>query len=268
MSTVKAEMLAVDSLRAHLLLKLPAKVTSINSERAAVLKAPRAGPYTVVGDLRIGTAKGTYTTVALTTGSRTATQVAAEIAVAGLTASVDAQDRLVLTSSSAPVAGTPSVVALGSNAGEAAANEAFAWDAGGESVVRAALVAPSNPGVRDGDDGLIDVRQGFAVVLGKRRTAPRSPNIRDDCHIVTVDAEVVAAEPNGDMTAAHEFMQQAVRAVREVLLEDRTLGGTVHLTQLPAIQYEARTFRIAGDNFSPLYSSAPLQVAVHVFERN
>jgi hypothetical protein len=50
MSTVMAESFVGEALRDYLLRKLPAKVDSINAARAAVLKAPRVGPYTVVGN--------------------------------------------------------------------------------------------------------------------------------------------------------------------------------------------------------------------------
>lgn len=268
MSTVMAELLAVDALRAYLLKTLPAKVSTINSGRAAVLKATTVGPYTVTGNISLGITRGSETAITLTTGSRTTAQLVTEInaaAVSGITASADSEDRLTITASAAPSSSTPSVVSLAASA----ENAAFGWDKGGEFTLRSGLVAPSARGVHDGEPDMVDLGAGFWVLIGKRSTAPRSSNIRDDVHIVTMSLEVLAAEPNGNVDSAHELIGSAVRAVREVIYEDRTLDGQVHITNLTSIQYEARTFRFsAGGTSSPLLSAAQITAAVHVFERS
>lgn len=266
--SVKAELLAVEALRAHLLLKLPAKVTSINAERAAVLKAPRAGPYTVVDDIAIGTTAGSETTVSLTTGSRTATQVAADIttaAVAGITASVDSLDRLTLTATAAPAEGAPSVISLGA-AADAGANRAFGWDDGGEKVLRSALVAPMNRGVCDGEpEGVINLGDGFWVLLGKRRVIPDA-NVHKDLHTVVISGKLWCAEPSGSPAAAKELIGQALRAVREVVYEDRTLGNLVVMARMPDTSTEALTFRFAGGS-SPLMSEQLISFSILLHER-
>ncbi len=149
------------------------------------------------------------------------------------------------------------------------ANTALGWDAGGERAVRAALVPPNNRGVSDGEPDLIDFGAGFWVVIAERTTEPRSPNIRDDTYITTARLEVLAAEPNSSTAASHEYLQQCVRAVREALHADRTLDSAVQLTQLPRVQYEARTFRFAATGgASPLFSAAQMTIRITVFERS
>jgi len=268
MSTVKAELLAVEALRAYLGRTLPAKVDVLNAARAAVLVAPRAGPYTLAGSLYLGILPTGQTTVAVS-GTLTAAQVATLInaaAPSGLTASADSRGRLVLTASAAPSGSTPSAVFVGASA----ENRALGWPAGGTSLVLGALVAPDSGGISDGQDVPVSFTEGnFAVVLGARSTRPRSPNIRDDVHVVTMQVEVYAAEPQGSVEASHEFLAQAVRAVREVVLEDRTLDGAVHLALLDAVTVTGRTFRFeTPGGASPLMTSAVLTLAVHVFERS
>lgn len=268
MSTVLAERKAVEALAAYLKRALPAKVTSINSGRAVIFKAPRAGPYTIPasGSLALGIVPGSEAANALTAGSRTATQVAAQLAVTGITASVDSQDRLTLTASQAPSGATQSIVSLGPDA--TGTNAAFGWSPGGEMVARAALVAPGNLGVSDGQPEHIDFGAGFWVVIGDRTTEPRSANIRDDTHRVKLKLELLASEPNGDVIASREYIDQVVRAVRECVLEDRTLDSEVHIAHIPSNQTSAKTFRFKSQGASPLMSSAEMTVHIQVFERS
>lgn len=268
--SVRPEAVAVEALREHLLLKLPAKVTSINATRAAVLKAGVAGPYTVVGDLSLGAVIGTGTTVSLTTGNRTDEEVVTEVdaaGISGLDASSDSKDRLVITAD-APAAGSPSAVYLGPN-GTAGANEAFGWPAGGAQVVRHALVAPGWDGITDGEPEVMNLGAGMFIILGQRSVQPREPGSnRSDVHRVQVAMEVFTCEPGGRVDSSHEFSAAAVQCVREVILEDRTLGGTVYLCELPSVQYQARVFRFTDGGPSGLYASAPMTALIHVFERS
>lgn len=270
--SVQAELLAAQALRDHLLLNLPAKVASINAERAAVLRAPRAGPYTIPvdGALALGTVIGTATEVALTAGVRTATQVAAEItaaAIPGLTAGVDSKDRLYVQTSAAPEVGAASEFYLAPDV-TAGTNAAFGWSPGGHSLAVSALVAPDYHGISDGEPGAVpNLTSGFFVIIGQRSAAPAG-NLRRDIHVVRIQLEVFAAEPNGRVDAMRELIAQAVRAIREVILEDRRLGGAVYLTEIPGVQYAARPFRFTAGNVSALFVSAPMTVLVHVFERS
>jgi hypothetical protein len=269
MSTVQADLLAVSALRAYLLRTLPAKITTLNTERAAVLKAPRAGPYVVPasGSLVLGATVGSEVADAITAGSRTATQVAADISTTGIAATVDAQDRLTLTATAAPVAGTPSVVSLGPEA-TAGTYAAFGWSAGGEKITRSALPAPTSPMVQESQLPYTDLGSGLAIIIGERTTEPRSGNIRDDTHRVLLKLEILVAEPNASHSDASELVGTAARAVREVLLEDRTLDGAVHLTELPKLVISPHTYRFAKDGPSFLLSKADMTVRIHIFERN
>src|SRR3990172_1541204 len=87
---------------------LPAKITTADAARFAVVTCA-TGPYTVPlsGTLKINTS-----TMALTSGSRTAAQVAAEISVSGVTASADADGRLILTSTTAATEDAPSKIEI------------------------------------------------------------------------------------------------------------------------------------------------------------
>jgi hypothetical protein len=268
--SVQAELLAVSALRAYLLRTLPAKVATINSERAAVLKAPWAGSYTIPSgaSLKVGIVPGSETTVALTAGTRTAAQVATDLtagAVSGLTFSADTQGRLTTTASQAPVSGTHSIVSIGADS--TGANAALGFDPGGELKAVCAIAAPTNQGITDGQPELIDLRSGFWLILGERRAVPRSNNIRDDMHLVTVRAELLASEPNESTSASHEYIGACVRAVRECILDDRTLDNQVHLAEPVLSQYEARTFRFASGGVSPLMSAATIDFRLKVYER-
>lgn len=271
--TVEAELRAIVALREYLLRTLPAKVATINAGRAAVLKSALAGPFTVPAGLtlKVGTVKGTYSDVALTSGARTATQVAAEIdaGVAGVTVSVDTQQRLVITSDTLPSGETPSVVALGPDDAVApAVNALFGWPEQGTLVLRSAIVAPHSDAVWDGNPGVFDLDRCFHVTFGKRATTPRSKNIRDDVHHVSLEMEIRAVEKFMEPRSMPEITLQCIRAVREVIYEDRTLDGRVVLTELPALQSLPETYILGGGSPSPLYGLAKLTARIHVYERS
>jgi len=268
MATVKAEHTAVNALRDYLLRTLPAKCTSINSGRAAVLKAPYAGPYTIPsgGTLRLGATSGSETTVTLTSGSRTAAQIAAEINVSGLTASADTQGRLLVTSSTAPTSGTPSVVSLGSDSTSTAA--LFGWDAGGEEAIREAIAAPTAQGIRDGDHSILDLRRGFAIVIADKKSTDTNRNIRYDERDVAMKLNVYVPVPGGQVNEYSEHAEQCVRAVREVIFEDRTLDAVVMMTDVMDVTIFGPAFRFDAGGVSPLLARADMNVRVRVFERS
>lgn len=269
MATVKAEQLAVEALREYLLRTLPGKVSSINTGRAAVLKAAVAGAYAIPasGTLKIGTAPGSETTVALTSGSRTAAQVASEISVAGITATADAQSRLVLTATAAPSGTTPSVVVLAADS--TATNSVFGWDAGGERVYRYPLAAPAHGGIVDGDHAVLDLRAGFGILFLDKRSEDTLRNIRHDERDVTIKMALHVPVPGGHPYFAAEQVEQAVRAVREVLFEDRTLDSQVQMLDVMNATILGPVFRFEGvAGVSPLLARADMAVRVRIFERS
>lgn len=273
MSTVMADVLAAQALREYLLRTLPAKVDSINAERVAVLRAPRSGPYALpaTAALVLGATVESGTTVPLTGGTMTASDVSDAInaaGIVGLTASVDGMDRLVVQSSVVPDGDTPSVVYLGPDNDAPGTNAAFGWQPGGYEEVRSALIAPDADAVCDGNPGLFDLGRCFWVVMGRRTTEPRE-NIRSDIHRVTMQLDIHATEPHSRQRAATEYIGQCCRAVREVLLEDRTLDGMVHLVEVPTLVQSGETYLFAGrESASPLVMVAPMTIRIHVFERS
>lgn len=273
MSTVKAESHAVIALRDYLLRTLPAKVASINAERVAKLKAARAGPYVIgAGRTLLLGAKGSEVAVPLTQGAaRTAAEVAQDIvtaAVPNITASADAQGRLLITSTAAPAANAPSSVSVGSDANAAVdINTAFGWPMGGTHVVRNAIVAPDSAAVCDGNPGFFDLGRCFWVLIMARNAIPR-PNIRADTYDCDLSLQVLAAEPSGQREAAPNYMEDVLRCIREVIHEDRTLDAQVFLAQLPNTQFSPDTFTFSNLAASPLVTQAAMTVRVSVFERN
>ncbi len=271
MSTIRAEALACEALRDTLLNALPAKVAAVNLTRAAFLRAATVGPYVVTGNLLFGVTPGSESTAALTTGSRTAAQVASDItaaAISGLTASVDTLGRLLVTATATPSSTANSTVSLG--AGAAGVNSVFGWNDGGMLVNRGGIIAPGSTGVVDGwPDGVHDFGPGFWLVLGQRTTEQRSPNTKDDTHVVTVDASLLAADPNSNSAAAMEFIQACLRCVREVTLDNRALDNAAVLkTELSRVVVQPDTFKFDGKNVSGLYLQAQLTFRIAVFERS
>jgi len=269
MATIDAPNIAASGLRSYLLRTLPAKVTAINLLRAPVLKSPLAGPFTlpVGGSISLRIAEGASTqSVSLTSGSRTAAQIATEInATIASAASADAQGRLVLTGA-APTSTTPGVVEVSSSS-TAAVMTALGFSPGGAKLVRSALGAPGLNGVLDGEFVPMDPGSGMAVVLGDRSVEPRSSNVRDDMRRVAFKVQVLAAEPSNNFDSFMELLNAATRCVREVLAEDRTLDSAVFLTEVTKETAIGRIFRFRDGLNYPLMGMADMAVRVHVWER-
>lgn len=170
--TVAASATFARVMREYLLAKLPAQVTTRNAARAAVLTSATAGPFTIpaAASLAISLDGTNFTAAALTSGSRTAAQVAADVnaAVPGI-ASALTDGRLKLLSTSTPSAPT-TASALHLAADATGANEALGFDPGGEACVRAPLIAPTSKGVCDGLPLLMEpyATGRMVVVLGDR----------------------------------------------------------------------------------------------------
>ncbi len=275
--SVRVEQVAAEALRSWLLLKLPAKVAEVNATRAATLVSPWAGPYAIptaaVGPpvvaaavLPIGSAVGTYTGVPLTGGAaRSATQVAADI---GALASVDTEDRLVLTAAAAPTQGAASVMALGPDT--TGANSALGFHDGGERCVRSALVAPRSRDVLDGWPVSPDFGRCMSVVIGDRASSPLMPPHRHEQQ-VTLEVAVLWQEPNVVQHRSREAISACVRCVREVLQSDkgRTLGQPkliiLCIEQSCTIAGVPCSFSRPGAP-SPLFDVAVMTLSLKVYE--
>lgn len=295
---VRAEEIAARALRDWLLLSLPAQVTAINLLRAAVIRAPYFGPYTIPAGATLALNQtpnsDTFTAIApLTTGSRTAAQVAAEIntAMGAAVATVESvyvggveKTRLKLTSTTPPLVGTPctnSTMQIRGGVVDTDCNTAFGWDAGGEKVLSTALIAPGSRGVTDGlplqpDFGPSAADQGspIVVIIGDRSSKPVQPPVRRDEYAVTLDLSILRVEPQQQVHRSREHIHAAVQCVRQAILSDRTLGAHlsgVMLTTETQCRIAALPFKFKDNKdspvVSPLFDGAAMLVEVKVFEQ-
>jgi hypothetical protein len=277
---VAPEALAVDSLVAFLRRWLPAKVAALNALRQAVLTSALSGPFTIPSGavLRLQGTGSSPTNVTLTSGSRSATQVAADInaaSVPGITASADAVGRLVLTSTAAPAASAPSIVIVAQDTGPTGSNAALGWAEGGEHFETVALAAPSWRGVVDGRPLTApDMGQGFWVMVGNRTARPTDRGIRRDTYNVAVLVDLwrpwsIHAPPH----RTREAISSCVRAVRELVESDdgRYLGrqgaGDVQMVTVDAVTVTGDPLQL---NESPgvLFDTAQLTLTIRVFQRS
>ena len=283
--SVELESLAVRAAREYLLAYLPAKVSALNALRVATLKAAYAGPYVVPmgATLRVTAVSrvAATTLVTLTSGAAvTATTLAADVnaaAPAGLVASADALGRLVLTSSTVPVDGTPSVVVVGPDA--TGANALFGWEAGGEHVGVSALIAPSWRGVTDGWPVTVpDMGRSFWVLFGDRSTRPLPNEHRRDEHEVSIETVVMLPVANASPHRSREAVSSCLRAVRELLLttNGRYLGrageGDVVFSTMSKATIPGKPFAFVdsgGKSVLPgvLFDFAQFTLTVRVFQR-
>lgn len=269
--SVRAEAIAAEALREWLLLQLPARVAAANLVRAAVLKAAWAGPYTIADGAQLKIQRvwnsAVSIMVALTAGSRTAAQVASDInAVLPGLATVDSAERLVLTSPTAPVAGTPSYLEVKGDVSP------FGWVTSAKSVV-SALVAPGWNDVCDGLPQALDFASrgpGTVVVfIGDRRSQPLDDNPRRNEHRVSLDVHVLRVEPDQHPHRTREAIQAAVACVREATL---TPAGRQLGVPTTIVHCVPRNAAVAGQPFkeknSPvLFDGAGFTLEVKVFER-
>lgn len=281
---LEVEQLVVDRLREWLLLKLPARVSTVNATRAAVLRAPLAGPYTVPAgaSLKYHASKVEptdleWTTVTpFTSGSRTAAQIATDFNLdAPGIASADSTGRLVLTAAAAPTEGTDSLVVLGPDATGMMA--ALGFDAGGEWALRSALIAPGFKGIRDGAPQIPDFGSGFWVLLGDNASIPTTPDVRRDEYDVSIGVTIGVPIPTNSRQQGNEYLRAALRSVRECLFAEdngRTLGNAsgsgsgstiVKVTERQAL-LKARSVKYA-ELPNQLFHRAAIELQVKVFER-
>lgn len=299
--SVYAEQLAASALRDWLLAQLPAKVTAVNLQRAASLRAPFPGPYTLAAGATLGVAftdTDTFTSATLSVGggSLTAAQVATAINAAAApsspasTVDLNGLSHLVLTSPTPPVIGTNSYLKVRGGVNGTDANAVFGWDTGGEKTETTALIAPNGKGVVDGlplvpDFGISAYAGGspIVIIIGDRNSVPVGPSpTRRDEYLVTLAVDVLRIEPQQQVHRNREHIHAAVRCVRECLLTDmgRRLGAptTDGGTQSPIVYVGERATKVAAMPFrfnapkdqawvSPLFDGAAMLIEVRVFER-
>lgn len=284
-TTLIVEQLVVDRLREWLLRKLPGRVTTVNAARAAVLKAPLVGPYTVPANAKLFHSSSdveTFTEVTpFTAGSRTAAEIAAEFNadVPGV-ASADSDGRLVFTAATAPSLGTDSMVALGDRATASTADpdanavamlQALGFDAGGERAVTTAIEAPGVKEVMDGIPMQPDSNGSrFWVVLGDNASVPDDP-MRRDMYTVSVNVGLCVPVPSNSQHRNREHIRAALRAVRESLFIEeggRTLGNAAGIQLVTERQCVIRSRPTRFDELpNQLFGRANLELNVRVYER-
>jgi len=278
--SLRAPGLAAGALRDWLLLKMPAKVATVNATRAAVLRAPWAGPYTVPSGgatFRIRRTADTSTLVTVTVPDATpitATALAAlfNAAVGVTVATVDSAERLVLTSPTAPAADVPSVLVLE----EASGNTMLGFSRGGARAQVSALIAPGFNDVMDGlPTGFDFVSRGagtVVVIIGDRRFRPIDSNPRRNEVAVSLDVSVFRVEPISNVHRNREAIQAALACVHELVstTDGRQLGRVGEV-----IHCVANAGAVSGKPFSfgkkdspgPLFDAAAFVLDVKVFER-
>ncbi len=283
--SVKAEALAVSSLIEWLGLSLITKVVTVNGERKPYIKALVAGPYEFSVDSTLRLAiddlePSSYSSVAITAGSYTATQMAALVSVSGITASVDTADRFTLTRSAAPSTANRAIV-VGPDSDSTNVNYIFGWDAGGEREFASPIVAPNRRAIMDGWPQQLDVskfstgKSPFLVVIGRRTTVPVEPNPRRDEHIVTLELSLFRMAQAGENHRSREHISACVQCVREVLQTDaglqlgRASSGDIVKVEVGRVVVEAMRFQQMqrGKPFGPAFDSAAMTVYVKTFER-
>lgn len=279
-SGIGPEAVAAQALADWLRLKLPAKCAALNSNRAAQLKTATAGPWTFANDFdlplsAIGTEDATPSTVTVAAGVYTAAQLAITINTAAptnVTAATDFACRLVLTSTVTPTEDLPSVVAVLA-AADAAGEAGYAllgWQAGGERVDCAAVVAPGWRNVVDGDWLLApDVGSGFVVRL-LDRTATTERSVRRGEFFVDIATEVW--RPFGSNATPHrdrDAIETCLRAVREVVTDDstgrqlgRAAAGDIMYADVASSAVSGETFTANGVSFE----AAAINFRIRVFQ--
>ena len=232
MSIAEPEAIAARALRDWLLWKLPASCVTVNAARAATLRAPQPGPYTIpVSAVLKLSLTGTATNISLTSGSRTTAQVVTEIntAMGATIASADSDDRLLLTSTTAPSYNTSTLAHTDSgvfiDADATGANTAFGFEEGGQKFTTSPMVPPAPDGVADGFPvgGMFNPsalgKGRVLVTIGHRSSQPTRDNPRCFEWDVVLDC-VIFRDVDHQAHQSREAIQAALAAVRNVFLTD------------------------------------------------
>lgn len=275
--------LAVEALRDYLLAYLPAKVAELNALRLPTLQTPVAGPFTIPAGAKLVLStdrESAGTVVTLTSGSRTAAQVATDIttaAPAGITAAADVLGRLVLTGTTAPSTTAGSYVLVlpddqGTGGAATGSNEALGWDPGGELDMTSSLRAPGLRGVCDGWPVTApDMGQGFWVIIDNRVAEPAGGvALRRNLWDVTLSVLLAKPELFESFSRDREGINWVMRAVKECILttDGRYLGreASGDVMGLEVTKEEVAGMPIEFKEVpNALYDTAALTVRVRVF---
>jgi hypothetical protein len=212
----------------HLRDYLPDALATLDASRQAVVVC---GPqnYTITSGDTLYVNDGGFT---LTAGTRTAAQVATDLAAAtDFTASADSDGHLVLTADDTPTQAVPSALRIGAGT----ANEALGLQ---EKVSDRILLALSDPAPQlyerawmNGDD----IGPGLTVYVMRELEAPVVPH-RTDIYTVSLRCELGFVGPAGASdakTATLEALRAAAFAVLDVVKDgdgrgEFAVGGTVY----------------------------------------
>lgn len=267
--TVAASATFARVMREYLLAKLPAQVSAKNALRAAYLITPQVGPWTIPasGAIRISLDGTNFTTVNLTSGSRTAAQLATEINVAmGATvASVLTDGRLKLLSTTAPSGtSTLSVLELGSDA--TGAMEALGFDIGGEKTVRSPLIAPTTKGVCDGEPQVLEpfATGRMIIILTDRQDTTMPGEQRRNERSAQLIMQVAVPMQTQDYHQSREEIQAACECIVDSVstTEGRYLGRSA---DGDVLFVQCKSQKVAGNSWPAAKQNFLLDIAVLVF---
>lgn len=289
MSIIEPEALAARALRDWLLWKLPASCATINAARAAYLRAPGPGPYTIPASavLKLGLT-ATTTNVSLTAGSHTTAQLVTEIntAMGATIASADTDDKLLLTSTTAPsfhattLAPTNSGLIIGADT--TGANVALGFERGGQRAVTTPVLPPGPDGVCDGFPvaGLFNPsalgKGRVLVTIGQRTSQPTQDNPRRFEWDTLLDCAVFRDEPQQVQHQTREGIQAALAAVRNTFLTDAGMqlgrpnevmyarAGEVKVSPVSFKQFDQQGRALEGGLF---FDAADFKFRARVFQQ-
>lgn len=248
--TVAASALFAKSMREFLLAKLPAQVATRNSERAACLLTPQAGPWIVTSGMTLSLSLDgtTFTTVTLTTGSRTAAQIATDIeGVLPGVASATADGRLKVLSTTAP-SGTSTTSAIHLAADTTGANELLGWDPGGEVVTRAPLIAPTTKGVCDGEPMVFApfATGRMVIIIGDRGDVEIDNGTRKNERSATLAMRVMVPMATQEYDRSREEIQSACECINDAL--GTTMGSYLAQTteNIGVLKVRCKSLKVSG----------------------
>ena len=213
--------------------------------------------------------------VALTAGSRTATQIAGEInATSGLSgvASALADGRLRLTSPTTPTGpAVSSVMALANDS--TGTSLALGFDPGGDIVVRAPIIAPTLKGLCDGEPLVLEpLAQGrMIVVIRDREDVAIAVELRREERLATLELLVYVPMTRQSWHQSREEIQAACECIVDVISSTsgrqlaRSSTNDIGFCQVKSVKVSGSSWEMKKQNF--LCDIARLVVTARVFQR-
>lgn len=272
----QAEAIAATALREWLLLKLPSKINDLNIIRKASIKCPRLGPFTFANGYFSfkSTNVSAPIDVGPLNGSMTDSDIVSEINgyYGGGLATLDSEGRWQITSPNSPTENNPSHVSVGPVAGQASALVAMGWTTGGQEEWRAALIEPTANTIFDGRPIEPDFGAGMLIMIDDRRSS--RADIRKDVFDVELDITILVQDVSIGASRSRDHIQSTVRAVREVLSQDRgrmlgreSRGDVVRAHEI-SCEIAGAPFQIGGiESPNSLFDAATMTLGVTVYER-